>query len=397
MSLFHTQRKQRCIYAIHWDEDGESCVHIWHTTSNNLRSVLRRHLRGEIKLTRNDLSHRDWNGRPPRIIALQVSNQTGAEAYRTVLCYHRIYESHGFYVLSYDKVDEQAYNMLPQTEKVYNQLHEEEITKEFLVHGISVAENEGQKDPEQRYSLLPATTQINIRLSEEEKIELDRFCASNRLTQRQALIYLLHDVSSEAGDNPLLKELRDDIERKQAIIDDLSKKLCSASRGQVADKKLKEALATAREIVCRYIELIPPSTGPLLKCKSRQHSRRDAYQYPYGAGTTILELHDLCYGKGRNSCLFVKGIDESTGELLRFRFYDKRTFIGIRPAQNLHATEGSRWFVSFKPASDGAVELTAAIPLPANIFNASKSPSEPADEYGQALDDLIDDAEYARK
>ena len=49
---FYTTQKLFTIYALVVEDQGDTLVFIWKTSSKNLKAVLRRHLRGEVSFTK---------------------------------------------------------------------------------------------------------------------------------------------------------------------------------------------------------------------------------------------------------------------------------------------------------------------------------------------------------
>lgn len=361
MDKFHNQVLRHLIYAILWEDDGDELVFVGKTTTSDTKAVLRRHLRGEISVTANDLKCTDWEGKPPRLIVLHALECTGAEAYRYILCYHRLYEDFGYMTVSYRGIDDQAYDMLPDTKCLYEEL-QRTVTREFLSVGIVVEKPKIESVSMQQKEM---TTQLNIRLEMHSLCRFRQFCDRLNITQKEGFLHLLHCVCDDTLDiDPIFIELKKKNERQERQIKELEAKLRTQSRGQKADERLKNAVSNMKQFVAQYIELAV--CKPLESQAKKQSRARCAvpkeYQYPESSGEMILQLHSWHYGHGTYPAIFMCGEDTQTKRKIKLRYYPKRTFLGCSPKSEYFAPK-TDWFVSFQ-VTKGVAELGAALPLP---------------------------------
>lgn len=390
MDKFHNHKTNHLIYAILWEDDGDEFAFIGKTTSTNTKALLRRHLRGEVSLTSFDLHRDDWDGKPPHLIVLHSLVCTGAEAYRYILCYIRLYEDFGFMTVAYSGTDEQAYDMFPYTEKLYKEL-QRTVTKDFLSNGITL------EKPETKSVYIPEKEpkeQLNIRLDMHILSDFQRFCRQLGITQREGFLHLMRSANQDdLATDPLFVEQRATIERQKKRIEKLEEKLQSPSRGQKADARLKKTIANTKQFVTQYIaKVVEEPSSPLLKCQTRKgRTEVQHYKYPSTDGATTMELHALFYSRTKYSAIFVCGKDLSNGHPIMLRYYPNDNYIGITP-RGKYCAKNARWLVSYQRAKDDAMELVAALPLPLCTANdGSEETPLPSDDL-KWLDEVINEA-----
>ena len=104
-------------------------------------------------------------------------------------------------------------------------------------------------------------------------------------------------------------------------------------------------------------------------------------------GLIIVKLQTLVWGKARNPVYFLM-CKTQEGEHLKFRFYQKKEFIGEQIRHSFYAQLDSLWLFAGKKSPDGAVDLLAAFPFlhPTNGNQKGK----------MALDDQIQNAASKR-
>ena len=108
------------------------------------------------------------------------------------------------------------------------------------------------------------------------------------------------------------------------------------------------------------------------------------YLYPDEDGFLLFFPEALLYGT--RTALFVVG--SAQGKRYKLRIYNKPSNIGFS-LKSPYGTIGSRWYLGFRRANDGAMDLTVALPLPSehesgiHCQNTAPLPS---------LDDLIQSA-----
>ena len=390
MRSFHSEVRHHLIYAILWKDDGEEFAFVGKTISTDTKAVLRRHLRGEVAITATALKREDWDDNRPRIVTLQDLMCTGAQAYKYILCYHRLYEDLGFQTYHFNGTDNQAYDMHPQTWSLYEKL-QKTTTRELLRNGIATekpiakSESAPKREP---------TSQLNIRVSIQMLGIFQRFCEKLGITQKEGFLHLLHCADWDAlSKDPLFLEQKKIIERQRMQIAELESKLRSESRGQWADRRLKQSLSDIKQFVALYIKLLfdPPAEPPLKIRPPKEANKFDAYHYPESAGEALVELHALYYSHGRYPAVFVCGKDLATETKIKLRYYPKETYLGCSP-RSVFSVEKANWLVHYQHAKDGAMDLTVALPLPPYIEASITKPSRSSDDQ-KSLEDLIQEAQ----
>lgn len=396
-SVLHHEIKPYTIFAIIVNDDGDNLAYVGKTTSQNLNPVLRRHLRGEVSLTKNDFSI-DVTNNKPIIIPLERILCTGSDAYRHTLCWNKILDDHGYITITYKTTDWQAYNMVEKTKSIYDKIIStlpiDDILK-GLQHPISpVIENTSYNHTTEKEPCV----QLNIRVNPHDKDLFYRMCHKNNMTQQQGFSHMLLSTSlSNEEDRSLIKnrifnELESSLSEKDNKIRELKKRLSGISRGQVADQKLKAALKNANHLIKEYVHLnFPSPMGPTLKCLSFKMWKRTQnhdlpYIYPATAGHSIVILDSICYGKGTVPAIFVHARDITSNERLKFRYYPSTYFVGISP-KNIYELPESVWLIGYAPATDGAMALNFALPLFVELHNESYRENNEL----PSLDDIINE------
>lgn len=397
---FYTTQKLFTIYALVVEDQGDTLVFIWKTSSKNLKAVLRRHLRGEVSFTKGEFS-KDASTGEPRIVPLEYVECTGSEAYQRVLCWYRIFnETRGLMTMNPMATDAQAYDMSPSTERMYRSLRPT-VSVHNLLNGKDTPipiEPESPPDPPPEREM----SQMNIRVHIDDRDTFYHFCKANHMTQREGFMHLLtlspllSESEKQSASDRLLAEKTATIARQQQTIQELERKLKNKYRGMAADEKLKNALSNTKRFIRKYVDLIlPPPKGAALRCLSfnewdRTYGGFSSYPYPEAAGHAIVELESICYGKGSVPAIFLFAWDTATGKLIKLRYYDNQYAVGFSP-KNEYALPGSRWFVGYAPTTDEAMGITFLYPLPAGF--AIPQPHADTEDERPSLDDVIAEIE----
>ena len=92
---------------------------------------------------------------------------------------------------------------------------------------------------------------------------------------------------------------------------------------------------------------------------------------------------------GRNRSRFNVGRGEN-GELIKLRYYSKPWYTGVLI---WNYPNGTRWMAGCRKAADGAMELTAAFPMPQVPEETVEENTPAQSERRPSLDDLIRTAE----
>lgn len=382
---FYTQERLFKIYAL-YDDVPEKRVYIGKTVSK-LSNVYSQHRCGHNKYTET-LFEMDFL--EPEMVLLEEIFCTGAVAYRHVLAWIKRFTDDEFRVVNPDGMLAQAAQMQEDTQKIYEQIAgidlEEHLVRLWHESKILPRKVLEKREKEQ------ASTQLCLRLSPADKADFQRYCRRTNLRQTDAFAQLLNT----AGENsvPDIRRLSDLLEESEARCTRLveeNKTLRSGlliSQPARIENNTREYFTFAQKAICEFVKVTYTKetyTGlPIKEYRYDDFKRRfpnaARYQYPTAEGSYIVRLQALVWGKARNPVYFLICTTQE-GECLKFRFYQKREFIGKQVRNSFYAQLDSLWLFAGKAAPDGAVDLMAAFPLLNTI--------EEKQQEKMSLDELI--------
>jgi len=364
---FYHEEQTFKIYAL-YDDVVEKRAFIGKTVSR-MSAVYSRHRCGGNRHTQ-ELFEIDCL--EPDMVVLEELLCTGAVAYRHVLAWVKCFEEQGFVMLNPKGTLMQAEQMQDQTLKVYEQLleipFEEYLSRVYQERRIvpQSVQKEVRKEA--------ASTQLCIRLSPTDKTEFQRYCRDTNLRQTDALAQLLHTSGENALPNiQRLSGLLEETETRCTKLAEENEKLRSGlalPRSERIEKNARESFQFIQNAIQSYVKLTYTKDQytflPIKEFRYDDFKRRfpDAVQYHYPAeeGCYVVYLRALVWGKTRNPVYFLM-CKTQEGECLKFRFYPKREFTGMKVRQSLYAQLDSLWMFAGRVAPDGAVDLWAAFPL----------------------------------
>lgn len=374
-SIFYSESKLYTIFAILLKQDDENLAYVGKTTSKDLHAVLRRHLRGECSLTRNDF-RRDILTGIPQIIPLEIIHATGSDAYRHTLCWYRILDERGYMLLGTRRFELQAYDMGEHTAEIYQSILSTISIDDVLSSGASPS-LVVTEDPPTAKPPLKERTQLNIRVAERDKDEFYQLCKVNGFTQREGFLHLLTNsplldkTTKDVITNQLVEEQKSTITRQKATIEELERKLANKSRGQASDKKLVSTLQNTDRLIRKYVNLIYPKPKlPPESCMSFNMWKKystEKYSYPSSDGEAIVQLESLCYSRTATPAIFIHMLNVETQERIKLRYYPSRYHVGYSFKRCAYTQEDSLWYVAYQQAPDGAYNLTFSLPFPNNM------------------------------
>ena len=256
----------------------------------------------------------------------------------------------------------------------------------------------------------PKPTQLSIRLNADEKEAFNNYASHMQMTQRDAFLYLMQKHGNPSWgsadrsiDETVLRshqQTQKKIDRLEKEITFLQKKLEEARNAnpETVAPKMTARYRKMQEVIRFYFQLKQPpkSNHPPLprygyKRFMREISSKTRYMYPREEGNYVFFPEALLYGKSRSPVYFWVGRLEN-GQPCKCRVYEKWDYVGIRPTNDTYAVQKSRWFVSLRRATDGALDLLAALPLDIGEPNY-----ESALDKLPSLDQRLADIEYRRK
>ena len=364
--FYHEERTFK-IYAL-YDDVVEKRAFIGKTISR-MSTVYSRHRYGGNRHTQ-ELFEIDCL--EPDMVVLEELLCTGAVAYRHVLAWVKCFEEQGFVILNPKGTLIQAEQMQDQTLKIYEQLLEipfaEHLSRTHQEHRVVPQRVQEKKENE------PASTHLCIRMSPTDKREFQRYCRDTNLRQTDALAQLLHTSGENALPNiRRLSGLLDETEARCTKLAEENEKLRSGlalPRSERIENNARESFQFIQKAIQSYVKLTYTKDQytflPIKEYRYDDFKRRfpDAAQYHYPAeeGCYTVFLQALVWGKSRNPVYFLM-CKTQEGECLKFRFYPKREFTGMKVRQSLYAQLDSLWMFAGRMAPDGAVDLWAAFPL----------------------------------
>lgn len=361
----HTELRSYRIYALVQGEE----VFVGATQAARASAVYSRHKTQSVSTTREW----DW-GDPPSMHILETAEATGSDAYRHVLVWIRRFEDEGFICVNHERTCISADWMYPKTEEIYRNLPKAPMA-ELLEKTRLNRPADGDRNPKKAGIFQPKTEkniQMNLRMSPEDHAVFRRFCKHHKLRSRDAVGLLLDQAE---GNDTHLKQIQQAYAKELEVLRRTYEK-----QSNHKEERAREFLSFLQPGLSDYLRWIPTGT-PLPAMPYKQFKRQVPlgvhYDAPREEGFLLLNPEWILYGRSRSKFIVGRGIN---GEYLRLRRYDRPFYAGIEVQ-----TKGW-WMVGCKKASDGAMEIAAAFPMPP-LMEYSKEetplPRKPS------LDDLI--------
>jgi len=367
MKRFYSDEMVYKIFAI-YDDIVEKRVYIGKTVSR-LSAVRSRHRCGHCKYTQ-ELYEIDFL--EPEFVLLEEVHCTGAVAYRHILSWLRIFGENEFEILNPDGMLEQSEQMQEETLKIYRKLSEkslEEYLEGEVIESVPSTQKKQKAKEKER-----ASCQLCLRITAGEKAEFQKYCKMMNLRQTDALARLL----STSGENPApnirrLSELLDASETRCTKLAEENNKLREGQllpRSERIDNNAKKTFLFAQKAIQEFVKITYTketyTDHPIKEFRydefKRHFPQAEQYRYPLEEGCYVVKLQAMVWGKARNPVYFVMG-KTMEGVCLKFRFYQKREFIGEQVRRSFYGLRNSQWMLAGRAAPDGAVDLMAAFPL----------------------------------
>ncbi len=237
---------------------------------------------------------------------------------------------------------------------------------------------------------------LSIRLTEAECGQFSSFCQENGVTQRDGLLMLLSQYDSDG--NILSRRIQrqsDQILAQRHELVSLRTRKQEGSSDEKTSKKLLEYIHFYDKGLHQYASYVTDGLviPQPLKCYSwnqfhASHGNFRDYEYPDEDCFVPVLVQHLCYGKGSPAAVFLMGFNLSTGQKIRFRFYDRREYIGPHPVHSGQFFDGGCFLLGGKRAKDGACDLYFALQFP--FCGERKDESERHVPQGRVEDILAD-------
>lgn len=305
---------------------------------------------------------------------------TGAEGYRHVLAWVHLLESAGYTSVNHESTLAASDDLRPQTEAIYQSLPKEPV-EEILARTRLEKPSDGNLKPEKPgiFQKKPEkNVQMNLRMSPKDKRAFDQFCKKHRLRARDAVGLLLDQA---AGNDTHLQQLQADHQKElMALRRELQKRLSPTAEQRAAD-----FLAFLGPCLANYLRRIRPEAEPLPAMPYKRFQKQNpdiSLAYPAEEGFLLLDAQIILWGHHRAQ--FIVGRGEH-GEYLQLRYYQRPLYAG------LEVNTVGLWYIGCRRASDGAMEIAAAFPVPPMPESPQNEPESPARKPG--LDELIRSAQ----
>lgn len=314
---------------------------------------------------------------PPTLHILESLECTGAEAYRHVLAWVRLLEHEGGYTsLNHAGTLAASDDLHPQTEAIFQRLPKEPF-QEILDRTRLEKPSDGNLKPEKTgiFQNKPEkNVQLNLWLSPQDKRDFRTFCKKHNLRSRDGLGLLLDQA---AGNDMHLRQIQAEYQKELAALRrEFEKRLSPTAQERAADYLtfLEPAIANYLRRICLTGEPLPSMPYK----RFRKQYPDISLTYPPEEGFLLLDTQFLLWG--RNRAKFIIGRGEN-GENLQLRYYQRPLYAG------LEVTTTGLWYIGCRKASDGAMEIVAAFPVPPVAEIPREEAEPPARKPG--LDDLI--------
>ena len=378
----YKQQKHFKIYAILLSAEDNFCF-IGKTSSPRLSAAYHRHRRGEIAATAGWFSEEN---EIPKLYLLEEMSVSTALAYKRVLAWIHLFMSNGYYVINHEKSIIQAKNLKEDTKRIVEELSKEPLSQ-ILLRTYLDSPTSGDTSPppvSNKQSPEPKSF-LSVRLSNSEKQHFLDFCQQNKLSQKQGIFLLLDYASEDHYQKNIGEQLSKNADQIQKL----------KSENTALRERLRAATTSKEDILSSYIEFLKTglqqyfadlfpvhTTTSILKPISyyrhlmQERSIHPSHIYPEDDGFMFIHLQKLVWGRSKRRALFVLGMDDNK-RLYRFRYYPKDFYLGYPLNGSPYAYEGARWFVGFRRAKDGAMDLIAA--FPATVAAMDDPRNKPAD------------------
>lgn len=300
---------------------------------------------------------------PPALHILEELSCTGAEAYQHILAWICRFEEAGYYTVNHTGTAIASETLHPSTDALFQKLMQEPMDQ-ILARTHVPKPSDANRKPSvvQRLLIKPEKkVQMNLRISQKDKRTFDRFCKANHLKSREALGLLLDQITGEEDHlHPLLEERA----ICQQECDRLRARLALGEGGQFSARELRvlEYLSFLKTGLSDYLQQIAPipESEALPTCPYKRFKALSAIhlEYPGEECFLVMQAKAMLWGKNKSRFIVGRGL---TGEWLKLRYYPKPLYLGLLIWEYPPDT---RWFIGCRRAADGAMEVTAAFPLP---------------------------------
>ena len=355
------------IYALTQKSD-DNYAYIGKTSGTRLSAAFSHHVCGRIEATAGFFDKDEYR---PQLYLLEEGVFTTSDAYRRVVAWAHIFRKNGFFLLNHAGTVRHAKNLSYATEQIVGELEREPL--ECVLHRTLVSrpvDADDKQVPIVDEHAAEKVVQMNVRMTKKNKERFSAFCKQHHLNQREAFSLLLDRTASFPANMGLEEIMSERISATEALKEEnrqLEKKLTVLSKK--CQNLSRTTLTEIKNAVSDYFQLLVPSKSfpvpiEVTTYRGFKQDRSDAsrYEYPPEEGGQVITLTALLWGASMKRALFVMG-EDGEGNGVKLRYYPREEFIGVPIDNSAFAYESSRWYVGYKAAPDGAMDITFAFPL----------------------------------
>ena len=399
----YTQEENLKIYALIAEE---RYVYVGKTKSNNLGGIVSRHIWGRCAATRDYFEVE--GAKRPKMYLLEEICATQAVGYKHVLAYISVFADEGYIVLNYQRSLDQAFDPMPDTAQIVEDIRtipfDMLLERSYLVKP-STGHVKNTSHPIPLQSDAP-TENLSVRLTPGEKDAFHNLAAALRLSQRDTVLYLINKqnavrLGSEhwrmdqligrtiAHYEKKIQDLKEKNEKLKSKLDRLNPQASSSMQ--------TEKIAFIQKGLRSYFQLFSSSTNDRLLPRgnyrrfTRALPKNIRYDYPPSEGYMAFWPERILWGKSKPPVCFILGTDVE-GNRYKLRYYDKPYYAGPRINGDRFGFCDTCWYVGFRKAPDGAMDIVLSLPL--NLQLQEKPTAQEKEEELPPLDSRIAEAQY---
>lgn len=378
MSKHHTEIRSYRIFALILDED----FFIGKTASPRISAVYSRHRCGKVAATRETMDQET----PPSLYILEDLKCTGAEAYQHILAWICRFEEAGYCTINHTRTAIASETLYPPTEAIFHRIMQEPM-EQILARTYVPRPSEANRKPiriQQVFDKKEKKVQMNLRMRPKDKRTFEQFCKSNHLKSREALGLLLDQIT---GDNDHLHPLMSERTALQQENEHLKKQLAilGGTFFPAREQRALDYLSFLKPGFFSYLEKIFPRPEgeqlPTYSYKRFKTAPGMRMEYPEQEGFLVMQAVAMLWGRNKSRFIVGRG---PAGECLKLRYYPKSLYIGPLIWEY---PPGTRWLLGCRLATDGAMEVAAAFPLPPERMQSEASAAKV--DSRPSLDDQI--------
>lgn len=360
---FYEEEKIFTVYALHISEE-EEYVFVGKTRSPRISAIYSEHICGKRASTAAYFDKEDR----PNLYVLETLWTTEDEAYKHVVAWVKVFQDNGYVCINHEGTLRHAEGILPETLEMVRNITRaplKSILKERYVEHPKDADR--KEDDNQQGPDCEEIIQMNLRLNQSVKQKFDTFRKRTGTNQREAFLLLLDHAEGDS-DYLNLKKILNERDKKILMLkkenDVLKKELSIEKKKPTADELLEEQYRFMQFGIRTYLDCVYSNLKNEQPLKSLNYKKfmkqiaSDQYEYPKQEGFMLLILEAVLWGTSIHRARFLvgEGVD---GKRYKLRYYPKQKYVGV----DIHDLSKGKYWLGFRKAKDGAMELMAAFPM----------------------------------